>query len=178
MTKWFGKGCTHQCCKWEDNEISGGPDYQESMPVLIHCGHDCNPEESEGNCRKEICPGITLKKLDELYHVDAPLRPNTLLMSESLAKDLGLDIKDLETMAKMAKDTLKPSTGPETEIIYEARMPKPEVDQEYPVVVKKYRDAEGRRCTKFIAICMSAEKNEEDAKLIAKALNEYQKRNN
>ena len=50
MANWFGKGCTHQCCRWEENEETGGPDYQETLPVLIHCGHDPNPEESEGNC--------------------------------------------------------------------------------------------------------------------------------
>lgn len=55
---WFGKGCEHQSCEWEDDERTGGPNYKECTPVLILCGHDDNPEDTEGNCRENICPGM------------------------------------------------------------------------------------------------------------------------
>ena len=55
-TKWFGKGCEHLCGKWEENEVTGGPDYKESEPVLKFCNHEENPEDTEGNCRPSICP--------------------------------------------------------------------------------------------------------------------------
>lgn len=56
MSNWFGKNCEHQACQWEQNEETGGPDYKECTPVLIFCGHDDNPEDTEGNCREAICP--------------------------------------------------------------------------------------------------------------------------
>ena len=56
MSVWFGKGCEHQCCQWEQDERTGGPDYKECTPVLIVCGHQDNPEDTEGNCYEDICP--------------------------------------------------------------------------------------------------------------------------
>lgn len=56
MEYWFGKNCRHQGCVWEDNEITGGPDYREYTPVLIHCGNVKNPDECEGSCNKKLCP--------------------------------------------------------------------------------------------------------------------------
>lgn len=54
--KWFGKECEFQCCQWEENERTGGPNYQEAHPTLIYRRHEDNPEGSEGNCRLKICP--------------------------------------------------------------------------------------------------------------------------
>ena len=56
MSKWFGKGCGFQCCKWEDNEETGGPEYKEAHPVLIFCNHINNPDDHEGNCTDKLCP--------------------------------------------------------------------------------------------------------------------------
>ena len=56
MRKWFGKDCEYLAAKWEENEITGGPDYKESEPVLKFCKHPNNPEVTEGNCRPNICP--------------------------------------------------------------------------------------------------------------------------
>lgn len=56
MSNWFGKGCEYFCGQWEENEITGGPDYKEYAPVLVFCNHPSNPEDTEGNCRRAICP--------------------------------------------------------------------------------------------------------------------------
>jgi len=56
MRDWFGKGCEHQACQWEETEETGGPDYKEAHPALILCGHADNPENTEGNCQKSQCP--------------------------------------------------------------------------------------------------------------------------
>ncbi len=53
---WYGKGCIHQCCQWEDNEETGGPDYKEAHPALIFCNHKSNADDREGNCSVEQCP--------------------------------------------------------------------------------------------------------------------------
>ena len=53
---WFGKGCKYQSNQWELCEVYGNPDYMDSEPVLTFCCHPENPEDTEGNCRKEICP--------------------------------------------------------------------------------------------------------------------------
>ena len=56
MSKWFGKGCEHQCCQWEENEETGGPNYKEAHPSLIFCNNKANTMESEGNCTEALCP--------------------------------------------------------------------------------------------------------------------------
>jgi len=56
MSKWFGKDCKYLCAQWEDNEITGGPDYKEAEPTLKFCNHPDNLEDTEGNCRENICP--------------------------------------------------------------------------------------------------------------------------
>jgi len=53
---WFGKDCEHLICQWEDDEETGGPYYQEQVPVLFFCNHKGSPERTEGNCREAICP--------------------------------------------------------------------------------------------------------------------------
>ncbi len=53
---WFGKGCEYLIAQWEDDEIVGGPDYQECEPVLVFCKHPNNPQDVEGNCNPTICP--------------------------------------------------------------------------------------------------------------------------
>ena len=57
VSDWFGKGCKHQCNKWEDSD-------HESLPVLTFCNHSDNGEETEGNCREKICP-LLLKGADK-----------------------------------------------------------------------------------------------------------------
>ncbi len=56
MSKWFGKGCEHQACQWEENEVTGGPDFKEAEPTLIFCTHKGNADECEGNCKSSLCP--------------------------------------------------------------------------------------------------------------------------
>ncbi len=56
LVKWFGKGCRYQCCQWEENEETGGPDYKEAHPVLIFCNHKQNKDNCEGNCNERLCP--------------------------------------------------------------------------------------------------------------------------
>ena len=53
---WFGKGCKDQCCQWEENEETGGPDYKEAHPALIFCNHPENASDCEGNCSESQCP--------------------------------------------------------------------------------------------------------------------------
>jgi len=55
MADWFGKGCEYQCNQWEHGSYTDS-NYQEYEPVLIFCDHVDNPEDTEGNCRKKICP--------------------------------------------------------------------------------------------------------------------------
>ena len=54
--KWFGRGCGYQCCKWEYNKETGGPEYKEADPVLIFCNHPTNSDKYEGNCTEKLCP--------------------------------------------------------------------------------------------------------------------------
>ena len=56
MIKWFGKGCGYQCCRWEENEETGGPDYKEARPALVFCNHKQNKNDFEGNCNERLCP--------------------------------------------------------------------------------------------------------------------------
>ena len=56
MSEWFGKGCKYLCAQWEDNELTGGPNYQDSKPVLTFCTHPKNKSDYEGNCNPTLCP--------------------------------------------------------------------------------------------------------------------------
>lgn len=56
MSEWFGKKCKFQCCQWEENEETGGPDFKESEPCLVFCNHGQNPDNFEGNCNRGLCP--------------------------------------------------------------------------------------------------------------------------
>ena len=56
VSKWFGRDCEHQCCKWEGNEESDGPNYKEAYPTLIFCNNKANTEDAEGNCTIALCP--------------------------------------------------------------------------------------------------------------------------
>lgn len=64
MANWFGKGCQYLCAQWEDNEITGGPNYQESEPVLTFCTHPVNISDHEGNCTPALCPEDNKRKRD------------------------------------------------------------------------------------------------------------------
>jgi len=57
---WFGKNCHDQINQWEENERIN-PNYKENTPILTFCNHKMNPEDTEGNCRKAICPIIWSK---------------------------------------------------------------------------------------------------------------------
>lgn len=54
--KYFGKDCEHLAVQWESSEEMGGQYWVDQFPVLNFCNHSQNPEDTEGNCRKEICP--------------------------------------------------------------------------------------------------------------------------
>jgi hypothetical protein len=56
MSYWFGKNCPYLCCQWEENEVTGGPNYKEAVPGLFYCNHENNPDKYEGNCNKKQCP--------------------------------------------------------------------------------------------------------------------------
>ena len=53
MSDWFGKNCKYQCCVFE-KYLDGVED--TSMYELVFCNHIDNPDDCEGNCRKEWCP--------------------------------------------------------------------------------------------------------------------------
>lgn len=53
---WFGKRCGHFNGVWEEDEITGGPFYQEYEPELVFCSHPKNSKGVEGNCNKNQCP--------------------------------------------------------------------------------------------------------------------------
>ena len=50
LVTWLGMACEHQSCQWETSDDSSGE------PVLVFCNHQDNPEDTEGNCRVDICP--------------------------------------------------------------------------------------------------------------------------
>ena len=56
MRHWFGKDCKYLRAQWEENEVTGGPDYKEFEPSLVFCTHPGNEYDYEGNCRVSICP--------------------------------------------------------------------------------------------------------------------------
>ena len=49
--EWFGKGCQYLSAQWENYDSP-----EDSEPVLKFCSHKDNPEDTEGNCRNNICP--------------------------------------------------------------------------------------------------------------------------
>lgn len=50
---WYGKNCEHQNCLFDRKR---GATPANSTPDLIYCDHPRNPDEYEGNCRKDVCP--------------------------------------------------------------------------------------------------------------------------
>lgn len=56
MDNWFGKGCPYFCGSWEEDKITGGPNFKEYEPVLVFCNHPQNNDDVEGNCNKKQCP--------------------------------------------------------------------------------------------------------------------------
>jgi len=50
--KWFCRRCEFLSAQWES------PDSKDNgcAPVLTFCNHKDNPEDTEGNCRRDICP--------------------------------------------------------------------------------------------------------------------------
>ena len=67
MSKWFGKKCEYQCCQWEENEETGGPDYKEALPELVFCNHKDNADDREGNCSERQCPMSKGERDDPVY---------------------------------------------------------------------------------------------------------------
>ena len=51
-SKWFGRECNLLSAQWECEEDKE----HGCAPVLTFCNHKDSPEDTEGNCRKEICP--------------------------------------------------------------------------------------------------------------------------
>lgn len=47
---YFGHNCPFFCGKWERDST------EDDTPELVFCNHLDNVEETEGNCRAEICP--------------------------------------------------------------------------------------------------------------------------
>jgi len=56
MKNWFGKECAFLSAQWEDSEYVAGPNWMEFEPILKFCAYPENPEDTEGNCREDICP--------------------------------------------------------------------------------------------------------------------------
>lgn len=57
MVNYFGKDCEYFGGWWEGNEITDGPGYEErSKPELVHCDHEKNASDCEGNCCEKLCP--------------------------------------------------------------------------------------------------------------------------
>lgn len=78
MPKWFGKGCEYQCNQWEETEQSAGPDYKEKYPTLTLCNNENNPEDTEGNCTRQLCPlGATIVEGTVTNEVWTAVKENT-----------------------------------------------------------------------------------------------------
>jgi len=84
MSEWYGKNCIHQCCQWEDNEETGGPDYKEAHPALIFCNHKSNAHDHEGNCSVEQCP----QKSQDIEDVRKELRRHDYLYYKLAAPEI------------------------------------------------------------------------------------------
>lgn len=59
--KFFGEGCEHFSGQWESglaNEPlnSPRPGREGDAPILVHCSHYGNLNQSEGNCNPKMCP--------------------------------------------------------------------------------------------------------------------------
>ena len=61
MSEWFGKGCKFLSAKWDENEITDGPNYKDSAPEISFCNHNENRNDYEGNCVPRLCP-LKIKK--------------------------------------------------------------------------------------------------------------------
>ena len=57
---YFGHNCKYFIGQWETCDVQADTErtmiYRESEPVLNFCNHKGNPEDTEGNCSKSICP--------------------------------------------------------------------------------------------------------------------------
>lgn len=74
MSIWFGKNCKYLAAQWEDNEITGGPDYKEVPPALVFCNHSKNECTTEGNCNSTNCPlGFTIETFEKPFELKDPL---------------------------------------------------------------------------------------------------------
>lgn len=56
MKNWFGKDCEYLRAQWEEDELTGDPNYKDSEPLLVFCTHPNNKSDYEGNCRVSLCP--------------------------------------------------------------------------------------------------------------------------
>lgn len=55
---WFCRKCEFLSAQWEcDEDKENG-----CAPVLTFCNHKDNPEDTEDNCRREICPLLVSTK--------------------------------------------------------------------------------------------------------------------
>jgi hypothetical protein len=52
VREWWQIRCEYKCCQWATGES------ELSEPTLMFCTHEKNPEDSEGNCRENICPRL------------------------------------------------------------------------------------------------------------------------
>lgn len=57
MANYFGKGCEYFSGQWEWDERIYVIDYEENCePELVHCDHEKNASDCEGNCCEKLCP--------------------------------------------------------------------------------------------------------------------------
>lgn len=100
MNEWFGKGCEHQACQWEETEITGGPDYKESLPNLIFCSHKGNADECEGNCNEALCPisaAVAAAAGDDMFEADSK---DTVAQIDEFAQGVCLEMEAVEQLYK------------------------------------------------------------------------------
>ena len=72
VKEWFGKGCKYLSAQWENNDTPN-----DSEPVLQFCNHKDNPEDTEGNCRHNICP-LLVAVFDESMGTEVDLSNLTI----------------------------------------------------------------------------------------------------
>ncbi len=91
IDNWFGKHCIDQCCQWEENEETGGPNYMEAHPSLIFCNNKANTEDTEGNCTSLLCPleAESVKDQDMFATDDSTAIIQIGEMAENLAVSMG-----------------------------------------------------------------------------------------
>lgn len=101
MGNWFGKGCEHQCCKFESwyNEIG---DYEEdrSSPELVFCNHKDNPDDCEGNCNERQCPLGKKETVTRIVQV-------TFAGNNEVKYDFFTDIPDIQVGDPVVCDTAR-----------------------------------------------------------------------